>query len=142
MGCNSGMVITFVPGLSDERLNVKPAKSDIVLIKPVSDIQTKRDYFLVKNYKKLPEQGEELYEYAKNNWKKYSITFDRYEIKFMIQSDSVNLRNINAINSFYDAPLLNKINKSLFMQFQFEKDTVVIEKFWDSKSIFTTKRKI
>ncbi len=72
LSCNPAMVITPVADLSDESLNAA--------------VTSKGDVFLVKNYKDDSEHNDELYNYSKKRWLKYSATFKKYKVEFYKES--------------------------------------------------------
>jgi hypothetical protein len=136
VGCNSSLKITFVPGLGSE-----PISTDnyMKLIRPSDEVDRAvssiDDVFLVKNYKDDTENNVKLYNYGKQKWEKHALTYKKYNILFIKESKSVNLRTINSIHSFNDVAIIDSLTKAQIANFHFTKDSIIVEKFKEGKII-------
>jgi len=89
IGCNSSLKTTFVRDLSNDPLSLNDTvKLTIPNNEGYSAQPVKTDAFLVKNYKDNAECGDKLYNYAKANWKKYSVVYKKYEVTYLKESNS------------------------------------------------------
>jgi len=144
IGCNSSLKTTFVGDLSNDPLSLN-LNGAIKLTIPNNEVYStqlfKTDAFLVKNYKDNGECGDKIYNYAKANWKKYSMVYKKYEVTYLKESKLVNLHTIHEIHG-YDMAALNSINHATIVKYRFVKDSITVEKFNDGRLVSTSKHKI
>jgi hypothetical protein len=125
--CNPRMIITPVADLNDEVLNAA--------------VTSKGDVFLVKNYKDDSEHNDELYNYSKKRWLKYSATFKKYKVEFYKESKFINLKSIREVNTFNEL-FIDSLNHSTILKYQFTNGTAIIEKLREGQVTSSLKKKI